>query len=151
MEVPAHLKQALSDIREGLHFVWNPKAILKKKGGISAEGNVKSAEYEPRFEIWDTDPYGKLYMVMRVQHEDGSFRMPDDRLIEHIWHIHPEKYGGSLNKLVQANIENPEHLRDLGTQKDSDDAIDAAARWAQWCETPKSGPAIKHRGKKLLS
>ncbi len=152
MEVPDHLKEALSNIREGLHFRYNRKAVLKEPGQLAASGVlVKDPEYEPRFEIWDTDPYGKLYMVMRVQHNDGSFRFPDDRLIEHIWMLHPARYNGDVRKMVMAQIDNPETLREMGTKKDSDDLIEAIANWAEWVQTPKSGSAISYRGKRMLS
>lgn len=151
MEIPDYLIDGLRDIREGLHFRWNPTAVLVETGDFDVNGRPRKIEYEPRFEIWDTDPYGREYMVMRVQHPDGSFRMPDEKLIEQIWRLHPEKYDGKIEKLVQAQIDDPELLREIGTKKDSDDMIEAVANWAQWCETPKSGAALSFRGKRLLS
>jgi len=151
MEAPAHITEGLQSIRSGFNLRWNVRAVLIKTGSYDVNGKAREAEYEPRWELWDVDPDGQEYMVMRLQNPDGSFRPPGDWLVQHIWKIHPGRYGGSVEKMLKALMEEPEVLREIGTMKDSDDAIDAAANWAAWTQTPKSGSGLSYRGKRMLS
>lgn len=152
MEVPEHIAEGLRNIRSGLRLQWNPRAVLTAAGGLDANGlKVKDPEYEPRWELWDTDPEGHDYMVMRVQNVDGSFRYIGDWLVEYVGMLNPAKWGGDIHAMIEALIDDPTALQEAGTEKDSDDLIDAAARWAAWVGTPKSGAALSHRGHRLLS
>ena len=89
--------------------------------------------------------------TMRVNNIDGSFRPVGDWLVAYINMLNPEKWGGDVGAMIRALIDDPTALQECGTEKDSDDLIDAASRWAEWVETPKSGAALMHRGKRLLS
>ena len=152
MEVPEHIAEGLSNIRETLHLRWNPLAVLRRPGDIDANGHVVTeAEYEPRWELWDTDADGKEYMVMRVQTVEGEFRPVGEWLVEHIWKIHPARYGGDVHKMVQAQIDDPDTLRELGTQKDIDNLIEAVSQWAAWVAVPKSAAGLSYRGRRILS
>lgn len=152
MEVPEHIAEGLANIRSGMRLKWEPRAVLTAEGGLDVNGlKIKDPEYEPRWEVWDTSPEGENYMVMRVQNVDGSFRQIGDWLVAHINMLNPERYGGDVDAMLKALIDDPTALREVGTEKDSDDLIDAASKWAQWVETPKSGAALSHRGKRLLS
>jgi hypothetical protein len=151
MEVPAHIAEGLKNIRDGLHLRWNPRAVVIKEGKYDAEGKLIDPTWDPRWELWDTDPFGQEYMVMRLQYADGSFRHVGEWLIEQIWKLHPARYNNNLTKLLQSQVEDPELIREIGTTKDSDDLIEAVGNWAQWVATPKSGMALTNRGKRILS
>jgi hypothetical protein len=151
MEVPDYVVEGLTNIREGLHLRWNPRAVMVKEGKYDAQGKLVDPTFDPRWELWDTDPNGKEYRVMRLQLPDGSFRPPGQWLIDRIWKLHPARYNNDVHKMARELIDDPELFREIGTKKDSDDAIEAAANWAQWVATPKSGRALSYRGKRLLS
>ena len=151
MEAPEHIQQGLANIREGMHLRWNRKAVLLKAGITDAIGKVIDPEYDPRWEVWDTSPEGEEYMVMRVQEMDGSFRPPGEWLVHSIGKCNPERYGGDVQAMLDALVEEPDALREIGTKKDSDDLIEAVAKWCQYVVTPKSGPGIKFRGQRMMS
>ena len=151
MEAPKHIQDSLRDIREGLHLRWNPASVLLKVGSIDATGKATNPTYDGRFELWDTTPDGLVYMVMKIQDPDGNFRMPGEWLLEHIWKLHPQRYNNDISKLVLAQIDDPETLREIGTKKDSDSLIDAVANWAKWVATPKSAAGLSNRGQRFLS
>lgn len=151
MEVPEHIAEGLRNIRGGMHLRWEPRAVLTAEGGLDVNGlKIKDPEYDPRWEVWDTTPDDLEYMVMRVQEVDGSFRHADDRLLQHIGMLNPERWS-SADAMVQALIDDPTALQEAGTMKDSDDLIDAASKWAAWAELPKSGAGMAFRGKRILS
>jgi len=152
MEIPKQLVEDLKKVRRNFELRLNPKAVCVNAAHIDACGLKRGdAVFDPRFELWDKDPYGKEYKVMTVQESDGSFRFPDQRLVDHLNKVNPEHYGGNLHAMVAALIDDPEALRELGTKKDTDELIDSVAKWAEWCETPKSGSALSKRGRRLLS
>jgi hypothetical protein len=135
-----------------MRLEWNPRAVLTVEGGIDINGaTIKDPEYDPRWEVWDTSPDGMDYMVMRVQTVDGEFRPVGDWLVHHIGMLNPEKWGGDVGAMVTALIDDPTALQEAGTEKDSDDLIDAATKWATWAATPKSGAVLDYRGKRPLS
>ena len=151
MEAPEHIQEGLKNIRQDMHLRWNPTAVCIDKGVIGAVGQIRKPKYDGRFEVWDKDPDGNEYMVMRVQNMDGSFRPPGEWLLEHIGMVNPERYNGDIETMIAELVDKPEALRECGTQKDSDDLIEAVSKWAQWVATPKSGVALKNRGHRLLS
>jgi len=151
MEAPKHIQDGLRDIRETLHLRWNSKSVLLEAGSFDSTGKASEPKYDARFELWDTSPDGLLYMVMKLQDPEGEFRFPGEWLLELIWKLHPEKYDGDVAKLVLAQIDDPETLREAGTKKDSDSLIDAVCDWCQWVVTPKSAAGLKNRGQRLLS
>lgn len=151
MEIPENIAEGLRNIRSGMRLKWEPRAVLSVEGGLDVNGlKIKDPEYDPRWEVWDTTPDGLDYMVMRVQEMDGSFRHADERLLQHLNMLNPERWS-SAEAMVQALIDDPTALQECGTQKDSDDLIEAAGNWAAWSETPKSGANIGFRGKRILS
>lgn len=150
--IPDYVLSGLKDIRADMHLRWNPTAKLAKAGDIDATGKVRAPEYEPRWELWDKDPEGAEYMIMRLQwDETEAFREPGQWLLDRAKFMNPERWGGDLNKMMQELVEHPELLREAGTEKDSDDLIEAIARAASWHATPKSAAALTNRGKALLS
>lgn len=151
MEPPKHIQESLKDVRWGLHLRWNAISVLVKAGEFDSNGKATRPKYEGRFELWDTDPDGREYMVMKLQDPEGEFRYPGEWLVELVWKLHPEKYDGDISKLVLAQIDDPDTLREAGTKKDSDDLIDAVVNWAKWVATPKSSAALSNRGQRYLS
>ena len=146
-EVPEQFVEDLQSIRSTFELVWNPHAVMVKSGYIDGSGVVTPADYEPRWELWDTDPEGARYKVMTLQtspaddpvrHPDGGlFKPHGDWLLHHLRFINPERFNGNLNDLLHEAIDEPERLREIGTQKDSDDLLDMASKWATWVTTPK--------------
>ena len=151
MEAPKYIQDALANIRSTLHLRWNPKAVLLKTGDYDVTGKATRPTYDPRFEVWDKDPHGREYMVMRVQTPNGDFKYPGEWLVEGIWKLHPEKYDNDVAKLLQAQIDDPETLREIGEKKDSDNLIDAVCDWAKYVATPKSAAGLASRGQRFLS
>lgn len=150
--IPDDVLSGLKDIRSDMHLRWNPTAVLVKAGDIDALGKVRAPEYEPRWELWDKDPEGAEYMIMRLQaDETGAFRQPGQWLLDRAKFMNPERWGGNLHKMMQELVEHPEMLREAGTEKDSDDLIEAIGNAAQWHATPKSAAGLSHRGKTILS
>jgi hypothetical protein len=145
MEAPAHILESLRNVRSGFWLKWNPKAVLLEPGMFDGVGNLKAPKYDPRWELWDTDPDGRDYMVMRLQTEDGGFRAPGEWLVVHINRFNPEKYGGSVVKMLRALEGEAEALKEIG-EKDFDDLAGAAANWCAWLNTPKSAAGLSFRG-----
>lgn len=151
MEVPDYVVEGLTNIREGLHLRWNPKAVMLKEGKYDALGKLIDPTFDPRWELWDTDPDGKEYMVMRLQFPDGSFRHPGQWLVDRLWQFHPEKYNNDLVKLLKATVEDPELARELRIREDSDEMIEGIGNFAGYLATPKSAAGLSYRGKRVLS
>lgn len=149
-EIPEGVLVDLKNIRQDMHLRWNPKAKLVTPGGWDGGGAFTPPVFEPRWELWDRDPQGADYMVMRLQFPDESFRQPGDWLIYHLRLHNPERYE-SIEHMLYVLSEQPDEKRQDIATKDSDALIDAVANWAQWCETPKSAAALTNRGQKLLS
>lgn len=148
--VPEYVTEGLADIRETLELRWNPKAKLLNPGHVDATGKVKDPEYDSRWEVWDTDPEGAEYMVMRLQTMDGAFRAPGEWLLRRMKFLNPARWP-SLDHMIKELVEEPEIMREAGTQEDSDDFLDAVSKAAAWHETPKSAAGLSFRGKKMLS
>lgn len=137
-EAPESVLIGLKNIRQTFELVWNPRAVRVKAGGFDASGAVIQSEYDPRWELWDTDPDGARYMVCRLQYGDGSFRQPGQWLVDHMNFFNPEKWGGDADKMIQALVEDHnEHLEFL-RNNDSDDFIEMVSKWGAWGALTKS-------------
>lgn len=150
MDVPAHIAEGLRNVRGDLHLRWNPAAV-KTPTGFDAWGKPKKVKWEGRFELWDKDPQGREYFVMRVQDADGGFQFPTERFVEHVGKMDPARYGGSVQKMLQALMDDPEATRELAHDRNFEDLTDAIVKWAQWVGTPKSGAHLANRGPRLFS
>ena len=150
MEAPAHIVEALKNIREGLHLRWNPKGKLLKAGGYDAAGKLKDPEWDPRWELWDTDPQGLEYMVMQLQEADESFRAPGDWLVRHMERFNPARYGGSIERMLAAVEAEAEQMRDLA-EKDFDDLAGAVARSCADLRSVKSAAGLTFRGRRAFA
>jgi hypothetical protein len=137
MEAPLTIVEGLRNIRTTMRLVWNPTAALSKAGYVDATGMVIQPKYEGRFELWDTDADGVVYMVTRVQNTDGSFLYPNDRWLEFIRHINPEHWGGDPGRMVRHFVDDPTELREFIAERDQDDVFEQVAKFAGWAITPK--------------
>lgn len=137
MEVPEGVLIDLKAIRPTFHFRWNERAALVTTGRYDATGAVRNPEYEGRWELWDTDPENTDYMVMRIQHPDGSFRHPGQWLVDRMRFMNPERWAGDVHKMLEELIDAPEVLREAGTERDQDDLIEMVGNWAEWVYAPK--------------
>lgn len=149
--VPESVEEGLRAIRSGLHLRWNPKGAVKVPGGYDAEGGVIEPVYEPRWEVWDVDPQGAEYRICTIQTREGEFQPADERVVRHLQIMNPENWGGSVARMIEELVDEPERLRELGTEKDFDDLAEAVSRLAEWVETPKSYAGQRHCGQRLLS
>lgn len=152
MEPDAQIAEDLRNIRSGMHLRWNPRGRLVKPGSFDGSGKMKDdAVFEPRWELWDIDPQGHEYIIMCVQNVDGSFRHPGTWLVTRMQKLNPARYGGDVEKMLKAMMDEPDILREIGTEKDSDDLIEQVSKWADWVATPKSAAALSFRGSKEKS
>jgi hypothetical protein len=134
---PESVELSLKNVRSTLRVIWNPMAV-RRPTSFDAMGRPRDMEYEPRWELWDTDAEGLDYMVTRLQEEDGSFREADQRLVDLVNLINPERYGGDPSKMLQALVDAPNERALEGEEKMFRDFASAAARWGAWVNTPKS-------------
>lgn len=151
MQAPAHITQGLQNIRSTLRMIWNPMAVRAQAGRISADGMVTSAAYDGRWEVWDTDPEGGDYMVMRVETPTGEYMPPVEWVVEWLNRWNPEHFNGSLEKMLEVYFANAEEAAERMSDKNAKDFFDAVSKWAAWVALPKSGAALSYRGARALS
>jgi hypothetical protein len=136
--LPEGLQQALNDIREGIHLRWNPTAVLIASGSFDASGKLKKdPQYDPRWELWDTDAEGKEYKIMSIQWPNGEFRRPDFWLVELINYMNPARYGGNINRMLREMVDEPNAELENIAERDIDDLIEMAAKWHYYADQPK--------------
>lgn len=146
-EVSKGFLEDLHSIRRTFELVFNERAVMVRPGVIDGSGTVTPAAFEPRWELWDTDPEGARYRVLTLQTspmddpvhfpDGGRFKPPGEWILDHLRFINPERFNGNLNDLLHEAIDEPERLREVGTEKDSDDLIEMSAKWAAWVTKPK--------------
>lgn len=136
-EVPESVRIGLEAIRETLHLRWNPHAVRVKPGYVDASGVVVPAEWDPRWELWDVDALGQPYKIMTLQHEDGSFKPPGDWLVELIRFVHPQRWDGDPNKMIEALVDDPMRRLEEVSDQDWDDFTDWVASFTDWAIRPK--------------
>jgi hypothetical protein len=136
-EAPESVVIDLKAIRSTFELRFNPTSIMRRPGSIDAEGGIVLPECEPRWELWDTSAEGKHYRVMKLQEEDGSYRQPGQWLIDHLRFFNPERFNGDVNLMLMELMDEPNRLRELGTENDSDDFIEMLSKWAAYVATPK--------------
>lgn len=150
-ELEEGLEERLKEIRGGMHLRWNREAELVKPGMYNGDGSLSSKpQYEARWELWDVDPTGEEYQIMRIRYPDSSFRMPGQWLINTLHKLNPVHYGG-VRKMIESLVEEPEVLRLAGTEKDTDDLIEQVAKWGAYVATPKCGAHTRYHGLRELS
>lgn len=128
-EVPESVAEGLANIRSGLHLRWNPRSRVIRPGGYDANGGVLEPTYDARWELWDVDPDGREYRVMTLQHADGSFKPPGEWLLELMRAVDPARYGGSVNRMLRALVdEHNDKLKGVN-EKDFEELSGAIVEW----------------------
>lgn len=148
MEAPAlpdGLQEAIKTVRATFRLVWNEKAVITTPGYLAVDGTRREPEYEPRWQVWDTDPEGADYKLHTLQNPDGTFRQPEYWLVEFLSKINPERFGGNLALMVLALVDEPEFQRQAGDDKNASELFAAVGRMAEDMTKIKVGPATKHR------
>ena len=134
---PESVLIGLRSIRETFELRFNRKAVLLKPGGYDASGVVTTPEYDPRWELWDTDSEGATYRVMRLQTgpdedlrfpEGGQFKSPGQWLVDLLNFMNPARFNGDLNQMLHEVLEEPDKLREIGTEQDSDDLFEMVSK-----------------------
>lgn len=136
-EAPQSVVEGLRNVREGLHLRWNPRAKVLRPGQYDASGDLLPPIYEPRWELWDKDPEGGEYKVMTLQGPDGSFRPPGEWLVELMRLMDPARYGGSVNRMLRALVDEHNASLQQVSEEDFDDLAEQVAKWAIYERTPK--------------
>lgn len=151
MEAPLHIVEGLKGIRSGLHLKWNNAAKYIPGTGWDAHGKIKDAGYEPRWEVWDEDAQGKPYRVMTLESPTGEFLPPGEWLIEHINYRNPERFGGDVEKMLKALVDEPNDIRRYASQKGVKEMHEYIANWWWRAAAPKSAPGRTFRGQTFRS
>lgn len=141
MEAPSLNETLVTRIREqrpSFELRWNPTSRLRTGGSIDATGTVRQPEYEGRYELWDKTPDSPPYQVLTCQWPDGSYRHPDDWLVELLERINPARFDGSVHKLLHQLVDQQEELREKVLDDDWDDFCEMVAKWATYAAAPKT-------------
>lgn len=107
MEAPESIRIGLANIRPTLHLRWNRQARVVGEASFDVNGNPRKVEFDPRWEIWDTDESGREYRVTTLEGPKGEFVPPGEWVLELMALINPANYGGDLHKMVEALVDKP--------------------------------------------
>lgn len=135
--LPDGLEADLKQIRPSFRLVWNTKARVVNPGHYDVYGIPTPVTYEPRWELWDTDPYGTDYLVMQLRQPNGDFKQPGWWLIEHLNLINPERYNGDISKMFQRLAEAPNKAIEEMADHEIDDLVEMATKWHSYRVAPK--------------
>jgi hypothetical protein len=117
MEAPKDVEIGLRSIRPAFRLQLNKQGKLVGGHSFDVNGNAREREYEPRWELWDTDVHGNDYRVAVIQDKDGGFMPPTMKFVEFMNLVNPEKYGGDASKMIQALVDSPnDQAASLGAQ-----------------------------------
>lgn len=124
---PDYVDADLKAIRPTFRIVWNPTSHVIP-GSFDAFGRPTGPRYEGRYELWDTDAEGADYRVMRVQTDDGRFRLPGEWLVSLLKLLNPERWGGDPGRMLREMVDtHNEQLRQLH-EKDFEDLIETVVK-----------------------
>jgi hypothetical protein len=107
MEVSVDVELGLKAIRDTFKLLLNPKGRAVGGRSFDVMGNPREGAYEARWELWDKDVSGREYKVVTLEDRDGGFMPPDQRLVDFINLINPERYGGEVEKMIDALVDSP--------------------------------------------
>lgn len=136
---PESIKDDLKSVRPTFNLRWNAKAKLVTPGEYDAQGGIKKDPvYDGRWELWDIDCEGQEYLVCVLQNPDGSFRPVDQRLVELVRFVDPNRWGGDPGKMLKALVDEPNQKIADAAGREADDLIEMASKWYAYAYTPKS-------------
>lgn len=153
MEAPLHIVEGLKNINSTFELRLNPTAKYIPGTGWDAHGRIKDAGYEPRWEVWAKDDggAGKEYMVMRLEGQGECFLPPGEWLTDHLNYHNPERWGGSIEKMLEATVDAPKEARDKLSAKSKKEMNEYIANWWWKAAAPKSAPGRTFRGQTFRS
>lgn len=131
MQAPQHIEEALKGIRSTFRVVYNPTARVVSERSFDANGAAREKEFEPRWELWDTDSEGVVYKVMTVEQNQGKggFLPLTDRFVDFVRLVDPARYGGSVEKMVDALVDSPNNMAAELTQREFESLVDNLANY----------------------
>jgi len=123
------IPKKLRRIRGGIHLRWNRAAVVVKEGHYEATGVLRAPEYEPRWELWDVDQHGSLYMITRLQTNDGGFLPADNRVVRLMERQARviETFDGDPSKAIEAQVDLTNAAMQVMAEKDRKDYYDRFA------------------------
>ena len=128
-EAPEHIVTGLKSIRSTFFLKWNPTAKRIGESSFDVNGNAREVKFDGRWELWDVDAEGALYMVMRLEDNDGSFIPPGDWLIHTLNLMNPARYNGSVEKMLKALVHEPNAELEKIREQDWNNLVDSMARY----------------------
>jgi hypothetical protein len=114
----------LLGIRQTLHLRHNPAAVQVGERSFDVNGRPRHREFEPRWELWDTDAHGNEYRVMTLQSPEGGYLPPGYWLVELVRLIDPARYGGNLDKMIEALVDSPNTRLDALSKGSYEDLVE---------------------------
>lgn len=122
VQPPESVAVGLANLKPTMHLRLNRKGKLSREWSYDVAGNARQAEYEPRWELWDTDESGRDYLVMVLRDADDNFREPGEWVVERFRKFNPANFGSLQEMLDFAHAER-QHLRDIPENQ-----------WREFCE-----------------
>lgn len=112
VQPPESVAVGLRNLKPGMHLRYNRKGKLVRGWSFDVNGNPRQEEYEPRWELWDTDESGRDYLVMILRDADDNFREPGEWVVERFRKFNPARFR-SLQEMLDFAHEERKHLRDI--------------------------------------
>lgn len=131
MEAPESVVKGIKAIKPTFSLFFNPEAKVVPGSGHSFDvnGRARKMKREGRWEVWDVDAYGQPYKVMTLQEPNGGFRPADQRLVEFLNLINPERYNGDVSRMIEELVEKPnEYVRGV-EERDFERLVDSVANY----------------------
>lgn len=120
--LPDDLVERLQQIRPELELRWNPRWKVRTPGVILADGGMKPAEWEARWELWQREgPDAPEHLIMVCRDENDGYKHPGDWLVRAVELMRKilEKAQDDPLLLVKL-MEEEEELKRLVAEKDWD-------------------------------
>lgn len=94
MAPPEGVAADLRSFKPTLRLLYNRrgKIVPQKSGSYDVDGTPRRIEYEPRWELWDTDGSGFDYLVMVLRDEDDNYREPGHWIVERMRRFDPARF-----------------------------------------------------------
>lgn len=130
MEAPEAIVTGLRNIRPTFSLVLNPRGRVIGERSFDVNGHPREVTWDPRWELWDRDADGIAYKVMTLEDaETRGYLPPDQRFLDFVNLINPERYGGNVEKVIQALVDDAnEYVKHLA-QKDFESLTDSLSNY----------------------
>jgi len=124
---PEDVTIGLKNVRPTMELRWNGAAKQVGERSFDVNGVPREKEYEPRWELWDTDPHGNEYMITTLEDQSGRFKEPGMWLVELIRTCDPARYDGDLGKMCEALVDLPNEIIEGMAEKSYEDFVNNMA------------------------